>query len=403
MKVTTRILVGFLAVAALAILGVLFHLSALRSLQSANVDATRSEIESSLAAAQRAVEASGVTVLLIFAIGVLLSFLIVRSVRQSLAELTDGARMLVQGHYDSPMDESGANEFSQLAGSLNTIRARLQVMERSKEDFVSKVSHDLKSPLASIREAIHVMLMELPGPLTPKQRRLMELSSRSGARLSRMTSNVLEFSRLESGATRYDRKEHDLRKILRSVALEMEMAGRERGVTIRHEVPESAVIVRCDADSVTHALQNLIDNAVKFSPEGGEVKVSIDRVSVPPPAAGVRSEEDRNDYAMVSVVDSGPGVSEEDRRKIFERFYQSGRTSALSADGVGLGLTICAKILEAHGADIWVEDAPHGSGSAFRILFSAVRPAESLSGIDFDDAKPSSAAFREPPSFRTKA
>src|SRR5215207_4191730 len=143
-----------------------------------------------------------------------------------------------------------------------------------KRDFVSKVSHDLKTPLSSMQETIGVLLDELPGPLTSKQRQLLELNRDSGRRLGAMLSKLLDLSRIEAGLEP-DFQMVDVVQIARRSVERMHGARRERGLETSIMEPVRRLLVRGDTAGLTQVLDNLLENAIKFSPVGGEVNVAI--------------------------------------------------------------------------------------------------------------------------------
>jgi two-component system sensor histidine kinase GlrK len=241
---------------------------------------------------------------------------------------------------------------------------RLGELDQMKKDFVSHVSHELKAPLASIRQTFLLLLQQIPGPLTEQQRRLIRLSSNSAERLAAMVGNLLDVSRMEAGTMEYAIAQTDLLPLARSIADEFEIQSNDKGVRIRVEANiGDTFVVACDRDRMSQVIGNLFDNALKFSQRGGEIVVKIRELGSGP---------DRS--VVFSVTDSGPGIPDAHKNKVFEKFHQVKHGKKLSGQGVGLGLAICRSIVEGHQGQIWVEDNPAG-GSVFCFKLHAAAQA----------------------------
>ncbi|MBN2320716.1 MAG: HAMP domain-containing histidine kinase [Acidobacteria bacterium] len=314
--------------------------------------------------------------LVVLSITILVSLLIVRSISKPLAHLTEGTRAITEGKYFYRLDTSRDDEFAQLAKDFNTMIRRLSELDELKKDFISHVSHELKSPLASMRETVRLMIDEIPGPLTEKQKRLLELNLRSGDRLTSMIRNLLDLGKIEAGTMEYNLLTQDLVSIVREAIAGLEVRAEEKQVRIETVLPESPMEVKCDRDRIVQVLVNLLDNAVKFSPNGTVVRVRLGAVSSVPETMPqswrerMAAPEPPGNYALISIVDSGPGIADQDKNRIFEKFHQIKKGEKVEGQGVGLGLAICRTIVTAHRGAVWVEDAP-GRGSWFLLLLSA--------------------------------
>jgi two-component system sensor histidine kinase GlrK len=316
-------------------------------------------------------------------ISALVSFLIYRSISNPLAHLTEGTRAIAEGKFYYRLDTSRKDEFSQLARDFNTMTLRLNELDELKKAFVSHVSHELKAPLASMRETIQLILDGIPGPLTDKQRRLLDLNLQSGRRLTAMISNLLDLSRIEAGVMEYELKSRDLVPLVRHSIAELEYPAREKNMKVEPELSDQPILVECDGDRIIQVMVNLIGNAVKFSPPGGSIKVGL-RATRELPVGTPESKRLRlahglntNGFAQISVSDCGPGVPAAERERIFERFRQVRHSGKSAGHGVGLGLAICRTIVEAHRGAIWVEDNPP-RGSVFRVILRVGSPGDSV-------------------------
>jgi len=282
-------------------------------------------------------------------LSVLVSVPIIWSITSRLRELGRATRMVAAGQFEHRMPATGKDEFANLAGDFNTMAQRLGELDQMKKDFVSHVSHDLKGPLASTRETVHILLEEIPGPLNEKQRRLLSLCLKSSERLSGMIGNLLDVSRMEAGMMDYKIESCDLIPLARNAASELEGLAREKNLELVVDSTVSEMRIDCDQGRITQVISNLIENAIKFSPVSSKAQVRI---------------EAKGEYAILSVRDRGPGVPMLSRTRIFDRFHQVNPGKKIAGQGVGLGLAICRTIVEAHGGSIWVEDNP-GGGSVF--------------------------------------
>jgi two-component system sensor histidine kinase GlrK len=349
-----------------------------RSVYQASLGAMRDKVEQSRAMGETAALVLWVSTLAVLVIGALVSFLIYRSISRPLAHLTEGTRAIAEGKFFYRLDTSRDDEFSQLARDFNTMTRRLDELDRLKKEFVSHVSHELKSPLASILETVQVLVEEIPGPVNERQRRLLELCRQSGVRLMAMIGDLLDLSRIEAGVIEYRLEPRELAPLLGRAAAEIEMQARERRIGIELSRPPEALEAECDGDRLIQVVVNLLANAIRFAPDASTVRVELEAVDEPPPGVPqtLRRELRGERYALISVADSGPGIPAADREKVFEKFHQARKGGKTAGEGVGLGLAISRTLVEAHRGAIWAEDNP-GGGARFRVLLPALagRPA----------------------------
>jgi len=291
--------------------------------------------------------------------------LLLLTINKSLRQLTQGTRAISHGDFSHRISAKGRDEFTELARDFNAMSQRLGELDQMKKGFVSHVSHELKAPLASIRQTAHLMLEQIPGPLNEQQQRLLRLSYNSAERLAAMVGNLLDLSRLEAGSMEYAMKPLDLLALVKNVAEEFEVQTNEKHMSIRVEADvQRNFMVAADRDRMTQVIGNLFDNALKFAPRGSEVSARLqDRVAGP----------DR--FVVLSVADTGPGVAEGHKEKIFQKFHQVKHGTKLTGQGVGLGLAICRSIVDAHQGKIWVQDNPAG-GSIFCLELHAAAQVE---------------------------
>lgn len=307
------------------------------SVYSAIVKSIATELDRSAQTSQTAQIVLISITIVVLSVTILVSLLIVRSISKPLAHLTEGTRAITEGKYFYRLDTSRKDEFAQLAKDFNIMIRRLSELDELKKDFISHVSHELKAPLASMRETVQLLIDQIPGPLTSKQKRLLELNLQSGDRLTTIIRNLLDLSKFEAGTMEYELKLQDMVPLVGTSVAEFEVQAAERQVQIETSLPETPLQVRCDSDRIIQVIVNLVGNAVKFSSEGGSVRIRLETVS--------------------------------DKTRIFEKFHQVKKGGKIAGQGVGLGLAICRTIVRAHHGAVWVEDNP-GGGCRFFLLLS---------------------------------
>lgn len=314
------------------------------------------------------------------AVSLLVVGLTVRSINEPLRRLIAGTRAVAEGEFDVELDTSRGDEFSHLAADFNVMVNRLGELDEMKRELLSHVSHELKTPLATLQETQRILLEELPGPLNEGQRRLLELNLKSSERLSRLISKLLDLSRLEAGELAYDFAVCDLGELVTDAVTELGPWAREHQVGVETRLPSEPFEIRCDGDRLIQVVENLVENAIKFSPPESVVRVRLRFAATPP--TGLPSEtlpsalygrEGGSGAVLVTVSDSGPGVPDAEKKKIFEKFHQAGPRRGGSVGGAGLGLAICHGIVEAHQGAIWVTDNSP-AGSIFWLLLPASGP-----------------------------
>lgn len=346
---------------------------------AANDAAVAQRVEESVAAVDRARDvawfaAVGSMILVLF-----LSVGLFAYISGPLRRLTHGTREIARGNFAHriPVNRRGGDELSDLARDFNDMAQRLGELAQTKEDFIAHVSHELKAPLASIHETILVLLERIPGPLTPKQEHLLDLSFESARRLSAMIHNLLQASRLDAGPMQYEFANHDVIAITRAVLSELAPLATQKRLDVRL-TGEGDTELWCDAERLRDVVANLVGNAIKFSPQDSPVHVSWRHLDTPPESMPRpwKPPADATSCMLLTVEDRGPGVPDAHKEGIFERFFQANLQTRVRGQGVGLGLAISRTIVEGHGGTIWVEDAP-GGGSRFQALFPCTsrRPA----------------------------
>jgi signal transduction histidine kinase len=237
-------------------------------------------------------------------------------------------------------------------GSYVTIRIVKRELEiaRLRADFVSTVSHEFRSPLTGIRQ-LGEMLLEGRVADPGKQRSYFRMIVEESDRLARLVENILDFSRMEAGRKEYRFETLAPSPWLRELAVDFEAEIAMKGAAVEADIPDGLPLISADKEALGLAVRNLLDNAVKYSP--GKKTVRIDAAA-------------SEDEVRISVRDRGVGISEQDRKRIFDRFFRADGEISKRVKGAGLGLSLVKHIVTAHRGTVACESVP-GEGSTFTI------------------------------------
>ncbi len=230
-------------------------------------------------------------------------------------------------------------------------------LDKMKSDFVQMVSHELRSPLASIKQLLTVVMDGLAGELTSKQTELLARSQLKIQSLLDLINDLLDVARIESGHAYQQQVPLRLQDILEETLLLMKPKAEKQNLSLRLDLPPELPMIQADRRSMEELFSNLLSNAINYSPDGGEVSIRV--VS-------------RGDHLEVRVSDTGIGMEPEELPKIFDKFYRVKDPKTRQVIGTGLGLSIVKGIVESHRGSIEVESQP-GVGTTFRVLLPAIR------------------------------
>jgi signal transduction histidine kinase len=324
-------------------------------------------------------------------LSILLALVLSNSLTRPIIALTDAVDQLRHGDYEYPLPATGDDEIGELNQAFQSMRDRLRDTERMRSQFISDVSHELRTPLTGIKGLAESLAN---GAADDPQLRSQFLGSidREIDRMIRLVNDLMLLSRADSHALAIRPEFTDLREIARS-AIEITASVQEQPcVAPVFRSPGVPVPVFVDPDRIEQALINLLDNAYRFTGNEGAIEVQIHVVQVPPPVKarqeppGALLDErlGAGHWAVVSVIDSGPGIQGADLERVFDRFYRADPSRSRARGGSGLGLSIAKAIIEAHQGTIWIEspprlpgpDFPSGTMASFSLpLSSQNRPA----------------------------
>lgn len=245
-------------------------------------------------------------------------------------------------------------------------------LERMKSNFLSVVSHELKTPLHSIKGFVNLILMGKTGEITETQQDFLNTVRTQTDHLQNLIQDLLEFSRLESGQVKLRLEAVRVADVAERVIDNLAPLAEEKGVKLVARVATDFPLIEADEMRITQVITNLAHNAIKFTPKGGSVSVGA---------------VDLGEQVRVSVADTGIGIPPDERERIFDRFYQVDSTATRQYRGTGLGLTICKHIVEYHQGKIWAE-SEEGKGSTFLFTLPKKLEAAETLAIDFTTLPP---------------
>jgi signal transduction histidine kinase len=302
------------------------------------------------------------TFLLIGIAGLIIFFLLTKRVRAMAAAV----RAFEHGDYSERVPEKSADEIGQLAKAFNDmaerVEANLEAITRSdnlRRELVANVSHDLRSPLASVQGYLETVLMKDALLTRGERARFLEIIHANVLRLSTLVNELFELSRLEARQIQPQQEPFALSELVQDVIVKFQPQALERHITLSSSFPHDLPFVAGDIAMIERVLSNLIDNALRYTPRQGTVRVMLE------PGDGT---------VTVRVADTGYGIPAEDLPHVFDRFYRVDKSRSRDSGGSGIGLAIVKRILEMHESDVVVEStSPSGTVFAFAL------PAEQTS------------------------
>jgi len=267
---------------------------------------------------------------------------------------------MAQGHLNERINITGADEFSQLCLAFNDMNDKIEKVEKNRSEFVSNVSHELKTPLSSIKVLSDSLLMQESVPEEMYREFLQDINSEIN-RMDHIINDLLTLVKLDQQAAGLNLEMINVNKLINDIVKRLKPLADVKEITIYKEELKEDVNIKADEMKLTLAISNLVENAIKYTEEGGDVKVIID--------AG-------HQHVFLTVSDSGIGLAEEEFAKIFTRFYRVDKTRDRDTGGTGLGLAITHSAILSHGGSIMVS-SKEGAGSSF-IVRLPIKPQEKL-------------------------
>ncbi len=287
-------------------------------------------------------------------IALLLGFWIAHNFADPLRRMTYMAQLLSEGDYKQQLAIDRKDEMGELARTLNLLAQTAAQREAVRRDFIANASHELKTPVTAIQGITETLLENDSMDGETRQRFLKKVNDQS-IRLSQLVSDLLTLSRLESKASE-SFENINLNKIIADSCSALQPFAKEKTLSLEMQYPETKVVIYGDEKALSQLLVNLVDNAIKYAPEGGHVTVLL---------------KTNDDQAIIEVEDNGVGIDHAEQQRIFERFYRVDKARSKTLGSTGLGLSIVKHIVIKHQGHITLESSL-GQGSLFRVALPLV-------------------------------
>jgi len=285
---------------------------------------------------------------------VIIAVFISERIVSPLKTMKKAAEGVAVGNYDIHVPESGVdNEVADLAVAFNHMARIVKEKEIAQRSFLGSVSHDMRTPMTSIAGFVDGIL---DGTIPQdKQEQYLRIVSAETHRLSRLVSSLLDITRIQSGERKFNKEEFDICELMRLILISMEKQIDDKHIEIEFDACSDKCNVFADRDGIHQVAYNLIHNAIKFTYDGGLIRIGV--------------EKSENDKYLVSIYNTGKGIKENELPYIFDRFYKSDPSRGMDKTGVGLGLFIVKTILNSHGEKVWAE-SEEDSYCCFRFTLS---------------------------------
>ena len=293
---------------------------------------------------------AGSTILMLF-LGMVGSFTMAKHLTQPMKRLGQALEKMGKGRLDQKVHIHSKDELGDLAKLFNETVIKLKELEEMKEDFVSSVTHELRSPLGAITTCINMMMEKPEKELINRGIANLSRMKKDAYRLNRFIDNLLDVAKIERGRINLHKNSIKISQIVEEIYDSLFPLTKAKEINIKIEIDSLLPRILVDSEKIKQVVSNLISNAIKFTPQGGKI---------------VLKATNNGEYIKISVSDTGIGISKNDISRIFNKFEQvtSAREKATGVKGTGLGLAIAKGIVEAHGGKIWVE-SELGKGSTF--------------------------------------
>jgi two-component system sensor histidine kinase GlrK len=306
---------------------------------------TSSQISSNI------LKVSTITVVLVVITGILISFFNTKSINRPILLLQEKTKEIAEGKFEKIPDITSPPEIKELADQFNIMCDRLKELDELKLDFISHISHELRTPLTAIREASSMLLEGVFVARQEKQHELMAIVNEECERLISSVNRILDISCMEAKMMEYRFREWSLIPVVQKSILKLAPIALRKGINLELKPTNNLPLIKMDGERISQVLENLLGNALKFTPNRGVVMVCVS------------CKNGKNGFVEIAVSDTGNGILKENLEKIFDKFKRidSGKETVR---GTGLGLSIAKYIIDAHGGKIWAQSEP-GKGSTF--------------------------------------
>jgi two-component system sensor histidine kinase GlrK len=323
------------------------RVESLTNILSAYVDAELSALQETARDAQK-VSAWQVAALVPGTLVLVLIFIFL--VARPISQIDKAIHQLGQSGFSKPIEIKGPTDLERLGRQLEWLRLRLLDLAQEKNKFLRHMSHELKTPLANIREGTELLLDGSVGELDESQREVTDILRMNGLKLQQLIENLLSFSAWQTKSEVLTLSDFPLRAQVIAVAKAQRLALKAANIQLKLDVED--IIVNADQDKIRTVLDNLLSNAIKFTPRGGLITIRANRL----PSSFV-----------LEFGDTGPGIPEEEGPRIFEAFFQGRREQGGQVGGTGIGLSVVLECIQAHDGSVELVDSDEFRGAHFRI------------------------------------
>ncbi len=277
-----------------------------------------------------------------------------RSLVKPLEDMAEAADRIAEGHYQERLPTGATSlerrdELGRLADRFNRMTVKLETNEEMRQRLIGDVAHELRTPLTVISGSMEGLM---DGVLEPTQK-TFEMVYRQADRLERLVDDLQQLHFLESGEMEMNIQTLDLKLFLEKIMETLAFKFEEQGVELKFIFPEEPIQALADVDRLSQIMINLLSNALRYTPQGGSVRISVEKLP-------------RAENVVISVSDTGIGIPQKDIPHIFDRFYRVDGSRSRSDGGSGIGLTITKRLVQAQGGKIWAESAGIEKGATFR-------------------------------------
>jgi signal transduction histidine kinase len=277
-------------------------------------------------------------------VGIMGVWFISRSIIVPLNKLKSGLKRVSDDNYTYEMDIRSKDEFGELAAAFNDMNRQLKADDEIRSDFIATLSHEIRSPLSSIRESVNMLTEEVLGSVNDKQKKFLTIAANEIARITSLLNHLLDTSILVSGINKRQVAPFDPNQLVQSAILSITPGAKARGIRTEFTPLAQAPMVKGNDKEIMQVIINILDNALKFSPDNSRVDIRLTR------GPGKH-------FLTCNISDEGPGIPEDKQSLIFKKYYRA-REVRKHMDGVGLGLNIARRIVQENGGEIFVENKP---------------------------------------------
>ena len=270
------------------------------------------------------------------AVALLVGFVVFRSITAPLYRLTRAAHAVAEGDLSQRVEIRTADEIAELGTAFNTMAENLQRGEQVRREMTADIAHELRTPLSVIRGNLEAVL----DGVYPANAEHIQPALDQAQLLARLVEDLRTLALAEAGQLSLDRQPMDAAELTRRVVASFEPKAADKCVRLSVDAPDSLPGVLADSQRIAQVLTNLLGNALRYTPQDGHVNVRLST---------------QDEWVLVTVSDTGPGISEQDLPHVFDRFYRADKSRSREGGGSGLGLAIARSIVEAHGGRIWAE------------------------------------------------